>query len=224
MTSPVMNSNPEEEKQSSTGEHTAENQFSILDSQNQMRELTNIELIKKAEESVERLKLEKAVSLYDEGVRRFPNDTLIMDQYTDLLIQLGEHQKAKQLIERSINLNPEKDGQKYLNLAEMLTGAEAVQMYLKGISVLQGDHSRFQQSLNSGQEAHCLRQMASAHASIAESYMTEPLCDDSDAENQCEQNIEQALQMQPENLDALQTRAQLRLLRQKDSEAKGLLT
>jgi len=69
-----------------------------------------------------------------------------------------------------------------------------------------------------------LRQMASAHASIAESYMTEPLCDDSDAENQCEQNIEQALQMQPENLDALQTRAQLRLLRQKDSEAKGLLT
>jgi len=60
-----------------------------------------------------------------------------------LLIQLGEHQKAKQLIERSINLNPEKDGQKYLNLAEMLTGAEAVQMYLKGISVLQGDHSRF---------------------------------------------------------------------------------
>ena len=100
-----------------------------------------------------------------------------------MLIQLGEHQKAKQLIERSINLNPEKDGQKYLNLAEMLTGAEAVQMYLKGIKVLQGDHSRFQQSLNSGQEAHTLRQMASAHASIAESYMTEPLCDDSDAEN-----------------------------------------
>lgn len=76
MTSPV---NPEEEKQTSTGITTPENQFNILDSQNNMRELTNLELIKKAEESVERLKLEKAVSLYDEGVRRFPNDTLIMD-------------------------------------------------------------------------------------------------------------------------------------------------
>jgi len=51
-----------------------------------MRELTNVELIKKAEDSVEKLKLEEAVSLFDEGVRRFPNDTLIMDQYTDLLI------------------------------------------------------------------------------------------------------------------------------------------
>ena len=51
-----------------------------------MRELTNYELIKKAEEYAENLKLEKAVSLLDEGTRRFPNDTLIMDQYTDLLI------------------------------------------------------------------------------------------------------------------------------------------
>jgi tetratricopeptide (TPR) repeat protein len=91
-----------------------------------MRQLTNLELIRKAEDSVERLKLEKAVSLYDEGVRRFPNDTLIMDQYTDLLIQLGQFEKAKQLIERSIQLNPERDGQKYMNLAEMLSGADAV--------------------------------------------------------------------------------------------------
>lgn len=92
----------------------------MLDSQVNVQQLTNIELIKKAEDSVEQLKLEAAVSLYDEGVRRFPNDTLIMDQYTDLLIQLGENEKSKQLIERSIQLNPERDGQKYLTLAEML--------------------------------------------------------------------------------------------------------
>ena len=137
----------EEEKQTSTGEHTAEgsaiNQMTLLDAEKNMRELTNIELIKKAEESVEQLKLERAVSLYDEGIKRFPNDTLIMDQYTDLLIQLNETEKAKQLIERSIQLNPEKDGQKYLNLAEMLNGAEAVQMYMKGISVLQRDSELF---------------------------------------------------------------------------------
>ena len=43
------------------------------------RQLTNLELIKKAEECVDELKLEKAVSLYDEGLRRWPNDTLIID-------------------------------------------------------------------------------------------------------------------------------------------------
>jgi hypothetical protein len=30
-------------------------------------------------------------------------------------------------------LNPNKEGQKYLNLAEMLVGMEAVQVYQKGI-------------------------------------------------------------------------------------------
>jgi hypothetical protein len=36
-------------------------------------------LIRKAEECVDKLKLEKAVALYDEGIRRWPNDTLILD-------------------------------------------------------------------------------------------------------------------------------------------------
>ena len=44
-----------------------------------MKQLSNIELIKKAEEYVDNLKLEKAVALYDEGLRRWPNDTLILD-------------------------------------------------------------------------------------------------------------------------------------------------
>ena len=40
----------------------------ILDDQETKRQLTNLELISKAEEYVETLKLEKAVSLYHEGV------------------------------------------------------------------------------------------------------------------------------------------------------------
>ena len=53
--------------------------------------------------------------------------------------------------------------------------------------------------------------------------MTEPLCDDSDAEQQCESNLEQALSVHEGSLDALQTLAQLRLLRKRDDEAKQLL-
>ena len=53
--------------------------------------------MRKSEEYVDKLKLEKAVALLDEGIRRFPNDTLIIDQYTDLLLQLGEQSKAKEV-------------------------------------------------------------------------------------------------------------------------------
>ena len=64
------------------------------------RLLTNLELIKKAESCIDKLKLEKAVSLLDEGIRRFPNDTLILDQYTDLLIQMDQHEKAREVTTR----------------------------------------------------------------------------------------------------------------------------
>ena len=56
-----------------------------------------MELIKKAEKRIDKLSLEKAVVLLDEGIRRFPNDTVIIDLYTDLLLQFGEHEKAKEV-------------------------------------------------------------------------------------------------------------------------------
>ena len=92
-------------------------------------QLSNIQLIKMAEEYCEKLELEQAVSLYDEGITRFPNDTVILDGYTDLLLQLDQADKARQLIERSIQLNPNKEGRKYLNYAEMLQNNESLQMY-----------------------------------------------------------------------------------------------
>ena len=77
------NENAEETKNhqavSSAETGSTDNQMTLLDAHANMRELTNLELIRKAEDCVDRLKLEKAVSLYDEGVRRFPNDTIIMD-------------------------------------------------------------------------------------------------------------------------------------------------
>jgi len=82
---------------------------------------------------MDKIKLEKAVTLLHEGVKRFPTDTPILDLYTDLLIQLGEHDKAKELIKKSVALNPDRDGRKYLNMAEMLDSQEAVQVYRTGI-------------------------------------------------------------------------------------------
>ena len=66
------------------------------------------------------------------------------------MIQFGETEKARQLIERSIELNPEQDGQKYFNMAELLSDKvrEAIQMYSRGITVMKADAQRYQVSQN----------------------------------------------------------------------------
>ena len=72
----------------------------------EQKELSNLELIQKAERCVDKLELEKAVSLFDEGVRRFPNDALILDQYTELLLQIGNQEKARQVSATNLSLEP----------------------------------------------------------------------------------------------------------------------
>ena len=68
------------------------------------------------------------------------------------------------------------------------------------------------------------KQQASALASIAELYMTEPLCDEDGAEQHCEQSLQQALVLDEDNLDALQCLGNLRMLRTRDKEAVELLS
>ena len=65
-------------------------------------ELTNLEIVKAGQNYMETLQLEKAVQLYDAGLKRFPNDTILLDAYTDLCLQMDQPLKARQLIERSI--------------------------------------------------------------------------------------------------------------------------
>ena len=136
-------------------------------------QLSNIDIIRKGLEYSESLQLEKAVQVYDEGIRRFPNDTVILDAYTDLLLQLDQQPKAKQLIERSIQLNPNKEGLKYLNYAEMLRGQESLQMYKKGIDVLQVDVQSYQIAKREDDITVAVRHIGSAYASIADLYMTD---------------------------------------------------
>ena len=76
--------------------------------------MTNLEIVKKGQEYIETLQLEAAVHIYDSGLARFPNDTLLLDAYTDLCLQMEQPIKAKQLIQRSIQLNPNSEGLKYL--------------------------------------------------------------------------------------------------------------
>ncbi len=90
-TNPKSTAQPEEDKFSSTADESG---VSMIETGPQ-RELTNLELIRRAEECAESLQLEQAVALYEEGVQRFPNDTVLLDGYADLLMQLGEDEKAK---------------------------------------------------------------------------------------------------------------------------------
>ena len=68
-----------------------------------------------------------------------------------------------------------------------------------------------------------VKQVASAYASVAELFMTD-LCDEPNAEKNCEMALHEALKIDGTNIDALQSLANLRMIRDKDAEAKQHLS
>ena len=55
----------------------------------------------------------------------------------------------------------------------MLNGNESLQMYKKGIEVLKMDSNRYKSGLRTDEAAVAMKHVASAHASIANIYMTD---------------------------------------------------
>lgn len=64
-----------------------------------------------------------------------------------------------------------------------------------------------------------VRHIGSAYASIADLYMTD-LCDEPDAETHCESALDEALKMDKDNVEAHQSMANLRLVRNNTKDAK----
>jgi len=75
-------------------------------------------------------------------------------------------------------------------------------MYKKGIDVLKKDAEMYKIGGREEDTALAVRQVASAYASVAELYMTD-LCDEPNAETNCEQALQEALQIDNGNIDAL---------------------
>lgn len=96
-------------------------------------------------------------------------------------------------------------------------------MYRKGIEVLKRDAEGYKVGGREDDCALAIRQVASAYASIAELFMTD-LCDEPNAEQSCETALKEALSVDSNNVDALQSLANLRMIRDKDAEAKVHLT
>jgi len=183
------------------------------------------ELLMKAEELVETYQPELAQKFYERGLEVNPNHTGLLDSYAQFLLDKDEFNMAKQLLEKSIQLSPNENWIKYMNLGQILNGKEALQCYNKGIELMIQYRARLQSGEIPNEESELqdiTKEIVSALCSQAELFMTDE-CYEESAESECEKLINKALEIDPSNAETLQTLANLRLCQQKDDQALQLL-
>jgi len=172
----------------------------------------------------------EAAALFEKALAAAPKRAEVLDAYGAFLCEEGDSDRARELLLRSAALHPKAGAEKFLYLAQLSSGEEALSHYEQGAAVIAAAAAGSATSSNgstsagsaSAQEVAGLRrQLASVRASIAELFMTD-LCDLEDAEERCEEAIRAGREADMECLEVKATEAMLRKVQGRLEEARTL--
>ena len=152
-----------------------------------------------------------------------PNNVEILDYLGELYLNIGNYKGSKKMLEKSINLKPNENPDKYMDYAQLLdvpikrveAYKKAIELYINNLKNIKGNKKEKENKINDIKES-----ISSAYSSIVSLYMTTDLCDDPNAEKICENSIKEALQYCPDSIEALLQFSNLRIIRKRDIEAK----
>ncbi len=121
---------------------------------------------------IEQLDYENAKSLLESILQAQPNNTEALDTLSEVLLTLGDTESTIQMVNKSIKLEPNKNGDKYMTIGQLTDSAKGtLKFYEKGVEVFISDLK----SANETQKVTIKDSLASAYASIAELHMTTEL-------------------------------------------------
>ena len=151
------------------------------------------DLLDKASELIEKFEFDLACKFFDKALQIEPKNTMVMDEYGLVLLEMGETERAKNLLLESVNLAPQDNHSKYMTLGQLNSGMEALKYYEMGIKILQNETQNIQKERKlSKEESFNIRtELSNAYCSVAELYLTD-CCFENNAEQECEKNVKRA--------------------------------
>lgn len=188
------------------------------------------DLVREAEALHDAMQPQEALQLYAQALKLRPDDAYVLDSVGELLFETGDEENAKAALARSAKLAPEAGFTKWMYLGQLSEGQEAVAAYSRGIAVLKGMLAKASAEAGAGMGAESTsqelarlrRELSNALVSLAELYMTD-LCDEPEAESQCDKYGTEALAVDSNNPEACQMMANFRLCQKKPADAVPLL-
>lgn len=95
------------------------------------------DLIEQGNNALSKLQPELAIKFFMRASEMSPEDTNIMDALADVHLNLGDQEEALQLLLMSTALAPEANPFKWLYLAQLQSGLEAIATYMRAIEILE---------------------------------------------------------------------------------------
>jgi tetratricopeptide (TPR) repeat protein len=146
----------------------------ILDQNNKVGNENNYDhnQLQEINELIENLDYDSAKILLVNKLKVDPDNTEVLDLYSEVLMGLDETETAIKCMKKSIALEPNKNPEKYMTLAQLSDYKNALKLYEKGIQVYQNELL----NVNDDTKKQTIQSsLASAYAAVAELFMNSDL-------------------------------------------------
>ena len=127
---------------------------------------------------VDSLQYDEAKNILLEKIQIYPNNTDILDTLSEVLIALNEIKEAIKILKKSIEIDPNKNAEKYMSLGQLSEYKSSLKCYKIGVELYKeelGKLANFPCDENSDKIKKIKNDLASAYSSIAELYMDSDL-------------------------------------------------
>jgi len=188
------------------------------------------EILNKAEEFINEYKYEMAQKFCQRALEIDNDNARALELSGGLLLEMGEIESARHCYGRAVVVQPEVGHTKYMTLAQLFTGLEAKNIYVKGIEVLSKAIAKAAPTGDSGastsddsKNEEMRRELSTAWVAMSELYMTD-LCDSDEAESETEKCIKEAVTADQTNPEAHQALASFLLVKENVEEAKEAIS
>eukprot|EP00741_Cyanophora_paradoxa_P019510 tig00021127_g18833.t1 len=180
------------------------------------------DLVKQAEAALDSFEHELALQFYKRALSKDPTNADVLEATGSLLADMGDLESAKDLLRKSIDADPVGSFNKYMLMAQLLQGMEAIATYDRGIQLLKADLTKAM-SGEGGEPSTVRKSLASALTAAAEVYLAD-MPEDARAEQEAEKLLLEAIQC-GESLTAepYQALASMRLNQERREEALTLM-
>lgn len=179
--------------------------------------LSTADLLKQAEDHLDRFELEECLVLCQQAVSQDEACVDALQLYASVLIELGQIETAREALLRAVTASPNAGYEKYLALAQLSTANDSLGYYSEAARILKG-------LLPSVTDTEVLktmhRQLSNIFASAAELYLTD-LCFEEGAESRCEALVAESIAADASNPEGLRLQADLRLSQDRKEDAKA---
>jgi len=161
------------------------------------------ELIKLAEKNSQTMNYDKCFILFEEALKKYPDNEEVLTSYGYFLINVKSWKKAKDLLSKAILANPHSNSQKYLKIAPLFNGEDSAKFYMKAIEILTSQAEALNKAGNISLENinEFKKDLSKAYSALGELYITD-LAGTESAVNEGLTYLRKAIEINQANLGA----------------------